>query len=138
MDEDEARRRFAAGRVARLATIDARGRPHLVPVVFVVDGGTIYSPVDDKPKRTRRLQRLRNLEGDPNATMLVDHYDEDWPAVWWVRARGAGRLIAEDTDEYRRADALLTEKYPQYREDHESGPGIAIDVADWLGWAYTE
>ncbi len=137
LDPDEARRRFAAARVARLATIDPQGRPHLVPFVFVLDQDTVYSPVDDKPKRTTRLQRLRNIEANPNATVLVDHYDEDWPQVWWVRARGRGRVVDRGTEEFDRADALLQAKYPQYRVEPASGPMIAIEVDDWLGWAYT-
>jgi PPOX class probable F420-dependent enzyme len=90
----EARRRFAAARVARLATADADGRPHLVPVVFVVEGDCVYSVVDAKPKRTTALRRLANVAENPAAALLVDHYDDaDWGALWWVRAEGRGRVL---------------------------------------------
>ena len=75
-DGAEARERFAGARVARLATADADGRPHLVPVVFAVDGDTIYSVVDAKPKRTTALRRLANVRENPRVTLLVDHYDD--------------------------------------------------------------
>jgi PPOX class probable F420-dependent enzyme len=138
MDDAEARRRFAAARVARLATIDEHGRPHIVPFVFVFDGGTIYSAVDEKPKTTRRLQRLRNIERNPNATALADHYEDDWSSAWWVRARGRARVIEPPDQEFSRAERLLAAKYAQYREAPPAGPVIAIDVDDWRGWAYEE
>ena len=95
MDAAEARRRFAAARVARLATADADGRPHLVPVVFAVDGDRVWSAVDDvKPKATMRLRRLRNIAANPAVALLADHYDdEDWTALWWARADGAAQLL---------------------------------------------
>ena len=86
MTPEEARRRFAGARVARLATISADGAPHLVPFVFAVAGDTVYSAVDAKPKRTTALKRLANIDRDPRVTLLADHYDDDWTALWWVRA----------------------------------------------------
>jgi len=138
MDEPEARRRLSEARVARLATIDERGRPHLVPFVFVLDGDTIYSPVDHKPKTTTRLQRLRNIERNPEATVLADHYEEDWAKAWWVRARGRGRVLERRNPEFARAERLLAEKYDQYRGAPAFGPVIAIDVAEWRGWSSAE
>jgi PPOX class probable F420-dependent enzyme len=138
MEESEARRRFASARVARLATIDDRGRPHLVPFVFVLDGDTIYSAIDQKPKTTRRLQRLRNIERNPNAAVLADHYEDDWTAAWWVRARGGARVIVRGDEEFSRARRLLAAKYEQYRDDPPIGPVIAIDIEDWRGWAHVE
>ncbi len=94
MTADEARARFAAARVARLATAGADGRPHLVPVVFAVSGDIIYSAVDAKPKRTTALRRLANVRQNPAVALLVDHYvDDDWGALWWVRADGRGRVL---------------------------------------------
>jgi PPOX class probable F420-dependent enzyme len=79
---DEARRRFAAARVARLATADTAGQPHLVPFVFAVDGDTVYSAVDHKPKRTTALRRLANIAQNPAVALLVDHYDDgDWSGL---------------------------------------------------------
>src|SRR5207249_11144921 len=116
MDRDDAARRVAAARVARLATIGADGRPHVVPVCFVLAGDTVYSAVDRKPKRTTALQRLANVRADPAATVLVDHYDEDWTMLWWVRLTGRGRVL-DQGDERERALQLLRDKYPQYREE---------------------
>lgn len=93
MTPDELRDRFASGRVARLATVDAEGRPHLVPVVFAVVADTIYSAVDAKPKRSTALRRLANVRANPRVAVLVDHYAEDWRQLWWVRADGVGRVL---------------------------------------------
>src|SRR2546421_5107435 len=114
MNEAEVRRRLSEARVARLATVDDRGRPHLVPFVFVLDGDTIYSPIDRKPKTTTRLQRLRNIERNPNTTVLADHYEEDWTTARWVRARGLGRVLARGDPAIARAEDLFTPKYEQY------------------------
>lgn len=137
MDEQEMRRRFAQARVSRIGTIDERGRAHMVPIVHVLDGDTLYSSTDAGP---RPVKRLRNLARDPRATVLVDDYDEDWARVWWVRARGTGRAI-EGGPEWEHAQRLLHEKYPQFGDtpDEEgAGPVMAIDVEEWTGWAYSE
>ncbi|HTU94290.1 MAG TPA: TIGR03668 family PPOX class F420-dependent oxidoreductase [Solirubrobacteraceae bacterium] len=130
----EARERFAAARVARLATADTGGRPHLVPVVFVVDGERVYSVVDAKPKQTVELRRLRNVASNPSVALLVDHYDDaDWGALWWVRAEGAGRVLDPSSDEEAsRAVHLLRAKYPQQRA---VGAVLAVDVERWSGWS---
>jgi PPOX class probable F420-dependent enzyme len=128
---DEARRLFAAARVARLATADAGGRPHLVPVVFALDGGTVYTVVDDKPKRTRSLRRLANVRENPFVALLADHYEEDWGALWWVRAEGRGRVLSSDDPEAVRAVELLRARYPQQQA---TGEVLAVDVDRWTGW----
>ena len=136
MNEGEAKARFAEASVARLATADADGRPHVVPVVFVVHGDTIHSGVDEKPKRHSHLKRLRNIAANPAVTLLVDHYEDDWEKVWWVRADGQAR-IAEDENELDTIRRELTSKYPQYVElDLEIGGAIAIDVDRWSWWSY--
>lgn len=136
MNTAEARARFAAARVARLATADAAGHPHLVPVVFVVADETIYSVVDAKPKRSTALRRLANVVANPAVAVLVDHYDdEDWSQLWWVRADGTGRVLAPDPAEAAHAVALLAERYPQHRESPPTGPVLAVDVMRWSGWA---
>jgi len=132
----EARARFAAARVARLATAGADGRPHIVPVVFTAAGDTLYTAVDDiKPKATARLRRLANIAANPAVALLADHYDEDWTALWWVRADGSARLVEPAEDEAARARELLAERYAQYRDAPPPGVVIAVDVARWSGWA---
>ena len=136
MDPTEARTRFAAARVARLATTGADGRPHLVPVVFAVDGARIYSAVDDvKPKSTTRLKRLRNIAGNPAVALLADHYEDDWTALWWARADGVARLLDPGEPEAAHARRLLAARYPQYRDAPPPGTVIAVDVTRWSGWA---
>jgi PPOX class probable F420-dependent enzyme len=130
------RRLVGEARIARLATVDPDGRPNLVPVVFVLRGDTFYSSVDAKPKGTVRLRRLQNLERDPRAVaVLVDHYVEDWPALWWVRLRGSARIL-EDGPERRRALELLNAKYEQYRDMPPQGSVLAVDVDEWRGWSW--
>src|SRR5204862_1297005 len=85
--------KLAAARVARLATTDPDGRPHLVPIVFALDGDTLYTAVDRKPKRSARLRRVENARARPDVTVLVDHYDEDWERLWWIRLRGRARVL---------------------------------------------
>jgi PPOX class probable F420-dependent enzyme len=130
----QARERFSAARVARLATADVAGRPHLVPVVFAVDRDRIYTVVDAKPKRTTSLRRLANVLENPQVALLVDHYDDsDWDALWWVRADGRGRVLDPAVDdEARRAVALLAARYPQQKA---AGAVLAVDVERWSGWA---
>jgi PPOX class probable F420-dependent enzyme len=129
---EEARERFASARVARLATADATGRPHLVPIVFAVEGDCVYSVVDAKRKRTTALRRLRNVCENPAVTLLVDHYEEDWSALWWARAEGMARVLEMDEPEARRAIALLRVRYPQQRA---TGAVLAVDVERWSGWS---
>jgi len=113
-----------------------RGRGGLAPIVFIIEGDTLYSATDAGP---RPVKRLRNLEGDPRVTVLVDVYDEDWSKVWWVRIRGMGRTV-EDGPERDHALRLLWKKYPQFRStppDEAAGPVMAVDVGQWSGWAYS-
>jgi PPOX class probable F420-dependent enzyme len=132
MEEAEARARFAAARVLRLATADADATPHLVPATFAVQDDVVVIAVDHKPKRHQNLKRLRNIAENPLVTALVDQYADDWTQLWWVRADGAARVL---TDAEEALD-LLAEKYPQYRARRPDGPVIAIAVSRWSGWAY--
>lgn len=118
--------------MARLASVDAQGRPHLVPVVFVLCDETIYSVIDAKPKRTLALRRLENVSTNPLVSVLADHYEEDWRELWWARADGSARVIELAQPEARRAVELLTARYPQQRA---VGPVLAIDVESWRGWS---
>jgi PPOX class probable F420-dependent enzyme len=128
---EEARERFASARVARLATADADGVPHIVPLVFAIAGETIYSAVDPKPKRTTDLKRLRNVAANPRVALLADHYvDDDWGVIWWARADGSGRVLESSPE----AVALLRERYAQYRDAPPDGPVLAVDVRRWSGW----
>jgi PPOX class probable F420-dependent enzyme len=125
-----------AARVARLATLDRDGRPHLVPIVFALAGDTLYTAVDAKPKRSRRLRRIENARDRPDVTVLVDHYEDDWSSLWWVRARGRARVL-DDSPEAARALALLAARYEQYSGRPPGLPVLAVDVYEWRGWAAT-
>jgi PPOX class probable F420-dependent enzyme len=130
-----ARELLGGARVARLATVARDGRPRLVPITFVLAGDVIYHAVDEKPKATRRLARLDDLAAEPRASVLADHYEEDWSALWWVRADGRARVLDDmRDDEATRALDLLAERYAQYRERRPAGPVIALDVERITGW----
>jgi PPOX class probable F420-dependent enzyme len=133
MDLPDMHRRVRKAQVGRLATIDAAGRPHLVPVCFALEGDTLYSAVDEKPKRSRRLKRLANIRRDPHVSVIVDHYEEDWSRLWWVRMDGKASVLDEGT-EFERALALLRGKYEQYRAEPPTGPVIAVQIERWKGW----
>jgi PPOX class probable F420-dependent enzyme len=135
MDPGDARARFAATPVARLATAGLDGRPHVVPVVFALGGDTLYTAVDHKPKRTQRLRRLANIAANPSVALLVDHYEDDWSALWWARADGTARLLDPAEAEAARARSLLEARYAQYRAATPEGVVVAVDVERWSGWA---
>jgi len=139
--ETEMRRRVVEARVGRLATVRPNGDPHLVPICFAVlagDGGdVIVSGTDEKPKTTYALRRLRNIAERPAATLLVDHYEDEWERVWWVRVDGRGRVV-NDEAERERAIAALRAKYPQYERIGIPGAVLAIDVDGWRGWSYLD
>jgi PPOX class probable F420-dependent enzyme len=135
LSSDEARRRFASGRVASFATLRADGSPSLVPIVFEVLGDRIVSLVDPKPKRSRELARLRHIARDPRVTLLVDRYEDDWDQLWWARAEGEARVVA-DGPERDEAMTLLRAKYPQYESlDDPFGDAVIVEVARWSGWS---
>jgi PPOX class probable F420-dependent enzyme len=123
--------RFAAARVARLATVRDDGAPHLVPIVFALVEEVIYSAVDAKPKRHNRLQRLANIAHEPRVSVLVDRYDDDWTALWWVRADGLATVLPASPA----AVDALTAKYPQYRAAPPPGPFLEIQVRRWSAWS---
>ena len=117
-------------RVARLATVAPDGRPHVVPICFAVEGGTLYTAVDAKPKATRALRRLANIERNPWVEVVVDYYEDDWSRLWWVRLRGRARVV--DRDE--RALELLCAKYPQYRTAPPEGPFVVVEIESCSSW----
>ena len=117
-------------RVARLATVGTHGRPHVVPICFALDGDTLYTAVDAKPKSTRALRRLANIEADPRVEIVIDHYDEDWSKLWWVRLSGRARVVDHDA----RGLELLQAKYPQYRNDPPAGPFVVVAIEARTAW----
>jgi PPOX class probable F420-dependent enzyme len=133
MDRDTMRARVAAARVGRLATVTPAGDPHVVPCCFVLDGDTVVSAVDAKPKSTLALRRIDNLRAHPRAALLVDHYDDDWSTLWWVRVDGDARVIDAGPERDRALD-LLAAKYPQYRTRRPPGPVVAVAVTRWRAW----
>lgn len=137
LDPAEARARFAAARVVRLATSGADGAPHLVPCTFAMDGsGRIVVGIDNKPKSSRNLRRLRNIAANPRVSLLADYYGEDWTKLWWARADGIA-AIEPFGDDHAWHWELLQRKYPQYEAETLTGPVIAVTVSSWTGWAFT-
>ena len=124
-----AEERVANARIGRLATVTAAGRPHVVPVCFALDRGRIVTAVDAKPKATAALARLENVRATGRASLLVDHYAEDWSELWWVRVDGVAEVLHSD----RAIDALAA-KYEQYRSARPAGPVIAIEPERWRSW----
>ncbi|MCC5577715.1 TIGR03668 family PPOX class F420-dependent oxidoreductase [Microtetraspora sp. AC03309] len=131
----DARRLLGGARVARLATVSGAGVPHLVPITFALDGDTIVTAVDHKPKTTTNLRRIRDIRENPNVCVLADHYADNWDELWWVRADGYA-TIAEDDAERAPALASLAGKYAQYRDRPPAGPVIMIQVTAWNSWSY--
>ena len=125
-----------ATHVARLATADARGVPHVIPICFAYDGEHLYSVLDLKPKRTSltRLRRVRNILSNPNVALVLDYYDEDWTRLWYILVTGTAKLIQEG-EEHQRAIGLLRAKYPQYHNmDIDENPMIRITPEKITSW----
>ena len=130
ISREQARERFRTARVARLASADGLGRPHVVPIVFAVSGDELITAVDWKPKSGSTLRRIRNIEQNPQVSVLVDRYDEDWEQLWWARADGTAELL----ETHPLLDELIA-KYPQYQRKPPGGGLIVIHVERWSGWA---
>jgi PPOX class probable F420-dependent enzyme len=131
---DECRRRFARCRHATLASVRPDGGPHLVPVVFALVDDVVHTAVDHKPKRPGRLQRLANLEHEPRCSLLVDHYDDEWSRLWWIRADGRAEVVGTpDADDP--GVAALVGRYAAYRDRPPAGPWLRITVTRWTGWS---
>ena len=134
--DDRARAFLLGCRVGHLATADARGNPHVVPVCFAIEGDALYITIDEKPKRAdgRPLKRLRNMMDNPSAAFIADRYDEDWTRLGWVMLRGRTEILA-DGAEHDRAQALLRGRYTQYRAMQLAGlPVIALRIARAAAW----
>jgi PPOX class probable F420-dependent enzyme len=135
MLSEQENRFLASRRVGHLATADARGAPHVVPVCFVVSEGVLFITIDQKPKGDPRgLKRLRNIIENPATAFIADRYDEDWTRLGWVMLRGPAEILA-DGAEHDRAQALLRQRYPQYRGMTLADlPVIAIRIAHVTSW----
>jgi PPOX class probable F420-dependent enzyme len=135
MLSDDQRRFLHASRVAHLATADARGVPHVVPVCYAVEGASLYITIDEKPKRADvPLKRLRNIAANPAVAVTVDRWDEDWTRLAWVMLHGQAEILPDGV-EHDHAQALLRARYPQYRTmDLAPLPVIALRIARASGW----
>lgn len=129
LSAEHARERFADSPVAVLGTSDADGVAHLVPVTYLVSGDKVFIAVDDKPKRSQDLKRLRNIAANPRVCLLAQRYDDDWTRLWWARADGWARVVAD----YDLAPLLA--RYQQYRSEPPPGPAVVIEVDRWSGWS---
>lgn len=137
------RDRITASRIGRMATVRSDGTPHVVPITFAISNETLVTVIDAKPKRTTKLQRLRNLRTNPAVSVIVDHYDDNWSALWWIRIDGLARVVegdvlAGDAPERNAAIAALVAKYPQYRATAPGGPVIIVQPTCWTAWSATE
>lgn len=140
--EPEERAFVECSRVGSLATADADGRPHAVPICYAVLGESdprIVSAVDEKPKSTRELRRVRDVRENPRVTLLVHRYDADWSRLGWVQVRGRAAVLEPDDPDHADAVAALEAKYDQY-SDHDlaTRPALAIDVGRTLSWGTLE
>jgi coenzyme F420-0:L-glutamate ligase / coenzyme F420-1:gamma-L-glutamate ligase len=133
------RRYLERHRVARLATVDAQGRPHVVPICYAVDGDALYSPLDEKPKTVAptELRRVRNLLDRPDVAIVVDDYADDWDRLAYLLLRGRATLLWPGDPEHEAAVRLLRAKYPQYRTMaiHQR-PAIRVGIRSARGWTF--
>ena len=130
-------RLIRSARIAHLATADRSGQPHVVPICFAFDGKSFYSPIDEKPKRSAptKLKRLRNIRENPQVSLVIDHYDEDWSKLAYVLITGTARIMQRG-ESHRRAVTLLRKKYPQYRSMQiDTRPIIVITPKRITFWA---
>lgn len=117
-----------------LATVGSDGTPHLVPVCFTWAGDVIWTAVDSKPKSSKELQRLKDIESHPAVSFVVDRWDEDWNRLAWLQARGKATRLGPGP-ETQKAFTALKDKYTQYKEFALEGPVIRIDIERWMGWS---
>ncbi len=134
MDEAALGERLMTEPVARLATVGRDGAPHLVPVCFALTAGRIVTAVDAKPKSTAQLRRLDHVNHEPRVTLLVDHYEDDWTRLWWVRVDGLAAVTASGAD-YEEAIAALVARYAPYRTRPPTGPAIVVEPTRWVAWS---
>lgn len=136
MSHSEILARLARARSGHLATVRPDGRPHVVVITFAIVDDTVATAIDEKPKTTRRLQRLVNIEANPAVSFLVDHYDDDWTRLWWVRIDGAATVHHRGELREQAVEALAA-KYSQYVERPPEGPVIVISPDRISSWSYS-
>lgn len=139
MAQSEVDAKLRSARVARLATRDPEGRPHIVPVCYAYEGKTFYTPVDRKPKRvpSEKLARIRNIQTNPEVALLLDQYDEDWDKLWYILVRGHGKILTAG-EEQREALRQLRKKYAQYSSGQllpADAPVIRITPVEIISWS---
>ena len=137
LEPDQIRRLVEGARVARLGTVDPDRGVHLVPMTFALAGDTVVTAVDHKPKSSRRLRRIANIERNHHVTLLVDHYEDDWTRLWWCRLSGIARVFYQG-EEFEQAVNALVARYEQYADARPRGPVIRIAVTHWAGWISTQ
>lgn len=134
----QAEQEFLAGhRVARLATVDARGQPFVVPICYIFAGGIFYSALDEKPKSVAptHLKRVRNILGNPQVGLVIDEYDEDWSRLTYIQIRGQAKLVDPGGEEHTAAILLLRAKYSQYRQMAiDQQPVLRITPTSIVSW----
>ena len=138
MNEEAIQARLKQSRVARLATQDEEGRPHMVPICYAYDGRCFYTALDQKPKQVppERLARVRHIRGNPNVALLIDEYGEDWGKLWYILVRGTAEILSKG-EKHNEALRLLQEKYPQYASGTllpQQALVIQIVPAKIIGW----
>lgn len=129
-------RLLAGARIGHLSTSDTTGAAHVIPVCYAFDGHSIYSVLDQKPKRTSltRLRRVKNILANPQVALVVDHYEEEWTRLWYILVTGHAELLVEG-DEREQAIVKLREKYQQYRDmDIDLNPVIKITPVKVVSW----
>ncbi len=132
--DPQMRQRVSEAPVARLATVRPDGHPQVVPITYAIDGDTIVTAVDHKPKTTIRLQRVKNIEAHPEVSLVVDNYEDYWSRLWWVRADGSASILNEGAGR-ERAVQRLVDKYDGYRDQPPRGPLIIVAVERWTSWS---
>jgi PPOX class probable F420-dependent enzyme len=142
LPNDSLRRRITTSRIGRMATVRSDGTPHVVPVTFAISNEALVTAVDAKPKRTTNLQRLRNLRTNPAVSIVIDHYSDDWSALWWIRIDGLARVVeggdAGQAAEHAAAIDSLVAKYSQYQHAAPVGPVIVVQPTRWTAWSASE
>jgi len=136
MDRAEALFRLGAARVGHLATVRPSGQPHVVPVTFALVENSVVTMIDHKPKTTDRLQRLINIEANPRVTLMSDHYEENWAALWWIRVDGVASIHDGDRI-WEDSMVALGAKYRQYENNPPRGPAVVISIDRVTSWKST-
>lgn len=134
---DEERAFAESHRVAHLATADGSGAPHVVPLCYALDGGSLYFVVDEKPKATKRLKRMRNLEANPRAAVVIDDYDDAWARLAYLLIEGPTSIV-DDPHEYERVVVLLRRRYRLYTDmalSMAANPMVRVTIQRSHFWA---